>query len=181
MKETLSAISDKEKLDLLTFTVGNQEYGIPVTRVVRIIEMVKIIKINGVSKFVQGIINYQGKAVPVMDMRLRLDFDHKDYGLHTPIVLVDLEENHLLGLIVDEVKQVINISADTISQTTAALPHELNRMLSEEANHLQGIANVDRKMIITLELATLLSKRDMKVLSASIEDFDNTVSEEEKE
>ncbi len=170
--------SDSQTIAMLVFTVGKQDYGLPVTQVVRIIEMVTIVEIHGVSEVIQGVINLQGQAVPVMDMRRRLGFASQSPGLHTPIILVDvpqkdaaglpIEGTHLLGLIVDEVSQVIDILSENIKQTTAQLPGELSQLMNRNAAYLDGIINVNRKMVIVLNLAALLSSADyMAVVGSS--------------
>jgi len=163
---TAKKLTDTNSLAMLLFTVGEQEYGLPVTRVVRIIEMVTIVQIHGVSEVIQGIINFHGRAVPVMDMRHRLGFPIEPYKHHTPIIMVDVPQtkqtnnDQLLGLIVDEVSQVVTVFRDNIKQTTAKLPEELTQLINQNAAYLEGIININRKMVIILNINSLLSIAD---------------------
>jgi purine-binding chemotaxis protein CheW len=157
-------------LALLIFNIETQAYSLPIAYVVRIIEMVTIIQIHNVSDFMQGLINFQGKAVPVMDMRKRLGFTHKPYNTHTPIILVDVSdvsqdesESMLLGLIVDNVEQVIYASPEQIKQATTKFLSKMH--VTHDISHLAGVINIDRRMIIMLNVTTLLHPEDYELIA----------------
>ena len=149
---------------LLTFDVEEQIYGLPVTEVVRIIEMVTITHLPDVPDTIQGIINLQGKAVPVMDLRQRFGLPHQAYGLHTPIILVNMEGNRMLGLIVDAVEDVLEVVAKNMEMADAIVPAEL----SAKAAPLAGVAKVNRQMVLILNAHGLLSQAEHRELSQAL-------------
>jgi purine-binding chemotaxis protein CheW len=149
---------------LLTFDVAEQTYGLPVTEVVRIIEMVTITHLPDVPDTVQGIINLQGRAVPVMDLRQRFGLPHLAYGLHTPIILVNMDNDRMLGLIVDAVEDVLEVVAKNMEMTDAIVPAEL----SAKAAPLAGVAKVNRRMILILNANGLLSQTEHRELSQAL-------------
>jgi|JFJP01.1.fsa_nt_gi purine-binding chemotaxis protein CheW len=160
-----TVLSQEATLPLLVFKVGEQAYGVFVNQVLRIIEMVTITQVNQVAQFIAGLINYQGQAVPLIDMSLRLGFTKKPYGLHTPIILVSLADSmsgqavatKMLGLIVDEVEQVIYISPDSIKHDTTKLLTEMQLLKSKsQTATIYGIAHVGHRMVILLDISTLL-------------------------
>lgn len=169
-----TTMADKNTLPLLVFLIDGQAYGIPVNQVLRIIEMVTITKIYNVAEFMEGLINFQGKAVPVVDMRQRLGFSKQAYGLHTPIILVDSSTSNnsptgparLLGLVVDEVEQVIYISTDDVEEVTDTLLSDITPMLRKNMAFLTGLVNVDRRIIIVLEATKVLRGEDYVELKA---------------
>ena len=163
--------NSSEQLALLTFTVAGQIYGLPVKQVVRIIEMVTIIQLPGVPDLIQGVINFSGKVVPVIDMRRRFELSPQAYGLHTPIVLVEIDAGHgILGLIVDTVKQVLEVSGTDLEITEAVVPTEFANQMTFGAAHLAGVAKVDREMILVLNVPHLLSPDDKASLSTTLAD-----------
>jgi purine-binding chemotaxis protein CheW len=151
---------------LLTFKLDKQIYALPVTNVVRIIEMVTIIDLPGAPKIIRGIINLRGKAVPVMDLRHRFGLPQQPFNLRTPIILADLVgDDRLLGLIVDTVEDVLNVTHEELELTETIVPVELKQQMAHEAPHLIGVAKVDRQIILILNIHALLSSTERVDLS----------------
>ena len=145
-------------LALLVFKVNDQLYGLPVTSVVRIIEMVTLTPLPGAPEVIEGMINLQGRVVPVMALRRRFNLPACAYGLHTPIILVDLiSQDHILGLIVDTVEDVLEVSVDDLELAETIVPPELITQMVSRAAYLAGIAKVDRRLILVLNVHTLLN------------------------
>jgi purine-binding chemotaxis protein CheW len=145
-------------LTLLVFKVNNQLYGLPVTSVVRIIEMVTITPLPGAPEVIEGIINFHGKAVPIIDLCRCFNLLPCSYGLHTPIILVDMiNQDHILGLIVDMVEDVLEVSVDDLELMEMAVPAELGAQMAAQAAYLVGMAKVDQRFILVLNVQSLLN------------------------
>jgi purine-binding chemotaxis protein CheW len=145
-------------LALLVFKVDDQLYGLPVISVVRIIEMVTITPLPGAPEVIEGIINLHGKAVPIMNLRRSFNLPPCSYGLHTPIILVDLiSHDYILGLIVDTVEDVLEVSVDDLELTETIVPTELVTQMAARAAYLAGVAKVDWRLILVLNVQALLS------------------------
>jgi purine-binding chemotaxis protein CheW len=156
-------------LALLTFKIAGQVYGLPVTDVVRIIEMVTITQLPDAPETIQGIINLQGKAVPVMDLRHRFGLPRQAYGLHTPIILADMtDEGHMLGLVVDTVEDVLNLPPEDFETTQAIIPTELAKQPAAQAAPLAGVAKINRQMMLILNVRALLSSTEQVELSQAL-------------
>jgi purine-binding chemotaxis protein CheW len=162
ISQAVSAVTKPTKssstLALLFFKVDEQLYGLPVNNVARIIEMVTITPLPGIPEIMEGIINLHGKVVPVMDLRRRFNLPACSYGLHTPIILVDLiGQDYILGLIVDTVEDVREVSVDDLELTERIAPAELATQITTRATYLAGVATVDRRFILVLNIHALLS------------------------
>jgi purine-binding chemotaxis protein CheW len=169
--QTATASTSTDTLALLTFTVGGQTYSLPVTSVVRIIEMVTITRLPGVPDTIQGIINLQGKAVPVVDLRLRLGLSWQAYGLHTPIILTEMNgDGQVLGLIVDTVEDVLNAPHKSLEMTKSVVPAELMGQMAIQAarGSVAGVAKVERQMILVLNVHALLTPTEQIQLSETL-------------
>jgi purine-binding chemotaxis protein CheW len=153
---TTEATSKTKTLMLLTFTVAQQAYALPVANVIRIIEMVTITHVPDAPDTIEGIINLQGKAVPVMDLRRRFGLPLLRYGLHTPIILTNMENNRMMGLIVDAVDDVLEIEAENMEMAEAIVPAEV----SADTTPLAGVAKMNRQMILVLNVLGLLSQTE---------------------
>ena len=156
-------------LTLLTFKVADQTYGLPVIDVMRIIEMVTITQLPDAPPYIQGIINLQGKAVPVMDLRQRFGLPPEPYGLHTPIILAEMAgEGRLMGLVVDAVENVVDIPTKDLEMAETVVPAKLVEQLVTQKGHLAGVAKINRQMILILNIWALLSPDEQRELSQAL-------------
>jgi purine-binding chemotaxis protein CheW len=166
-----AGISTANTVPLLAFRVGEQTYGLPVTAVVRIIEMVTITRLPEGIGPIRGVINMQGKAVPVMDLRHRFGLPAQAYGLHTPIVLVDISgDSRLLGLIVDAVEDVLHVPYDGLESTEIFTPPELAGPMATQASLLSGAATLNGRMILVFNVRALLTSLEQNQLSEALAD-----------
>lgn len=105
----------------LTFTVQQESFGIDVLKVREIIRHIAITAVPQMPEFIRGVINLRGKIIPVMDLRLRFGFPNVTNTEHTCIVVVQVKSSEgrlsSMGLIVDGVEEVINLSANEIEET----------------------------------------------------------------
>jgi purine-binding chemotaxis protein CheW len=104
----------------LTFALAGEEYGLPVLRVREIIKVMDITVVPQVPAYVRGVINLRGKVIPVIDMRLKFNFEAKEFNDRTAIIVVELELSGgrtLVGVLVDAVSEVLNITPDEIEPT----------------------------------------------------------------
>jgi purine-binding chemotaxis protein CheW len=154
-------------LSILTFHLAGQVYGLPVTEVVQIIEMVSLTHLLQAPLAIQGLINLRGKIVPVMDLRLRFELPFKPYRLHTPIILAHLK-GQILGLIVDMVEAVVEISAADLEPGDKVISSILSGPLPDQKSYLAGVANVKRRLIPILKTETLLSQAEQTRLLEQI-------------
>ncbi len=101
----------------LTFRLGKEEFGIHVLRVKEIMGVQDITQVPGTPAHLKGVINLRGKIIPVVDLRLKFAFPDVPYTETTCIVVVQVVqegEHALIGLIVDNVSEVLNLSGADI-------------------------------------------------------------------
>lgn len=140
-------------ITILTFCLAEQEYGLPVTAVKQIVEMVTIVHLPQSPLAIQGVINVRGEIAPVLDMRIQFGLDFMPYGLHTPIILIDFQ-NRLLGLVADSVQTVMTVSSQDITsyKTEADIPEA-----SISASCLSGIAQSGTHILPILNVHGILN------------------------
>jgi purine-binding chemotaxis protein CheW len=138
-----------QQYSILTFQVANQEYGLPVSHVIQIIEMVAITALPEMPPAVQGVINQRGRIVPVLDMRLRLGLSFRPYRLRTPMIVVEAN-NRPLALVVDQVAAVL-----TLEPADLELADSLY-LVGNEGLGGAGLAKVDGRLVPILSVTTLL-------------------------
>jgi purine-binding chemotaxis protein CheW len=156
-------------LAILTFMVAGQSYGLSVMEVVQIIEMVTITHLPRTPQAIQGIINVRGQIVPVLDLRLRFGLEAQPYRLHTPIILTDYQA-HTLGIIVDQMGEVLVMSPEKLKPAEAILPPDMvNPVIADNGlTYLAGVGQVVRRMIPILHLPAILSVTERTQLLAAL-------------
>ena len=136
----------------LTFTLGSEEYGLPVLKVREIIKMLDITHVPQVPAHVKGVINLRGKVIPVVDLRLKFGFPEHDYTERTCVIVVEValpSGRVMMGIVVDAVSEVLNIIADDIEPT----PDFGERV---ETDYMKGIAKIRGRVKILLDLDRVL-------------------------
>ena len=136
----------------LTFSLGQEEYGLSVLKVREIIKLMDITPVPQMPAYVKGVVNLRGKVIPVIDLRARFGLPALDYTDRTCIVVVETalsRERGLLGVIVDAVSDVLNITAAEIDQT----PDFGARVVTD---YLLGLAKVKQTVKILLDLDRVL-------------------------
>ncbi|MFN8057662.1 MAG: chemotaxis protein CheW [Vicinamibacterales bacterium] len=141
----------------LTFSLNNEEYGLPVLKVREIIKMLDITNVPQVPGHVKGVINLRGKVIPVIDLRVKFGFPPQDYTERTCVVVVEVSMaagKVMMGVIVDSVSEVINISADEIENT----PTFGDRV---DTSYMRGVAKVKGTVKVLLDLDRVVENTKM--------------------
>ncbi|MDR0325244.1 MAG: chemotaxis protein CheW [Oscillospiraceae bacterium] len=128
----------------LTFSVGDEEYGLEIDYVTEIIPMQLITEVPDVPSYIKGLINLRGKITPVMDVRLRFHKPPRDYDERTSIIVVTQDDNSI-GLIIDTIRDVLTIDDDQIGDPAGVKTGTPNRYISSIARTDHG-----NKLIINL-------------------------------
>ncbi len=142
-----------QKGKFLTFSLGNEEYGLPIVKVQEIIGMMKITSIPRTPIFVKGVINLRGKIIPIVDLRLKFDIKEKEYTERTCIIVVDIKQdqtNRQIGVAVDAVSEVVNIQEDAIEP-----PPKYDE--GEKEEFLTGIGKLEDKVVMLLNTDKVLN------------------------
>jgi purine-binding chemotaxis protein CheW len=142
--------NSSDQRGLMAFRLGNQTYALPIEPIVRIIEMVTITPIPKVSRMVEGVINVQGKAVLVINLRRQFGLPEVPLGLRTPIIIVQVGELKF-GLIVDEVIDVLNLAAERVVRVADIMPNGVG-----ETPILEGLVHVEGDTVLVLDIEHLL-------------------------
>ncbi len=148
---------DTLKDKFLTFRLKEEDYGIAIKYVTEIIGIQKITLVPEMPSHIKGVINLRGKIIPVIDMRIRFRFEPKDYEERTCIIVVDMG-GAAIGLVVDEVLEVLSIAEENI---------QLTRNFNRSANnqYIYGIGKIEENVKILLDVEKILSEDEIQTLS----------------
>jgi purine-binding chemotaxis protein CheW len=143
---------------LLAFRLGTQTYAFAVESVVQIISMVTITPLPQLDRTVEGVINVQGTAVPVVDMRRHLGLAEARYEPYTPILLIRSGEC-IVGLIVDEILDVLSLPLEAFIPPLKVLPHDLG-----QAPVVRELVKITGELALFLDPAHLFSPHQREAL-----------------
>lgn len=148
----------------LTFIVGSEIYGIEILKVQEIIGMMNVTKFPKAPYYVRGVINLRGNVIPVIELRKKFEMDITEDTEKTCIIVIQLEKLRE-GIIVDEVREVIDISEENIET-----PPQFG--IDEDMNFVKGVGKVDEKVIILLDIERLISgdREIFKTLSEGMDE-----------
>lgn len=152
-------IEDTQEGKYLTFSMGNEEYGIAIRNVTEIIGIQNITDLPDMPAYVKGVINLRGKVIPVIDVRLRFGLKERDYDERTCIIVVSISEM-AVGLIVDCVSEVIDIPAVDIEPSPKVRK-------GESSKFIDGLGKVNEEVKILLDIQNLLFDSDLEKIKQS--------------
>lgn len=149
--EESSSSEDTQKNKYLTFHLAGEDYGVEIAYVTEIIGIQKITEVPDKPAYVKGVINLRGQVIPVMDVRLRFNLSARQYDERTCIIVVRVDTVSI-GLVVDEVNEVVDIPETQVEKLTPA-KHGGNRFI-------EGMGKLESGVKILLDLRQLLYDTD---------------------
>jgi purine-binding chemotaxis protein CheW len=148
---------DTQKDKYLTFQLAREHYGIEIYYVTEIIGIQTITELPEMPDFIRGVINLRGRVIPVMDVRARFKLPDRDYDERTCIIVVEIKDTSV-GLVVDEVREVMDIPEESVEPPPKATG-------KENSNFLKGVGKVENDVKIILNVSQLLFDKELEELS----------------
>jgi purine-binding chemotaxis protein CheW len=153
----MSAIEEQTKapselLQLVSFVLGNEEFGVDIICVQEINRMLQITKVPNSPDYVEGVVNLRGRVIPVLDLRQKLGMQKKEHDNNTRIIVVEVN-NKTVGFIVDGVKEVLRVP---VSITEA--PPEIVTGINSE--YIKSVGKLEDRLLILIDLEKILSSNE---------------------
>ncbi|WP_297209079.1 chemotaxis protein CheW [Thermodesulfovibrio sp.] len=139
-------------LQLVTFTLGGEEYAVDILKVQEINRMKEITRVPNAPYYVEGVINLRGKVIPVVSLRKFFGLPEEEDRLKQKIMIMDIQ-GVTMGLIVDTVSEVLRISSSIVEP-----PPAMTSSVSSE--FISGIAKLEDRLIILLDMDRLIGKEE---------------------
>jgi len=159
----------------LSFKLGDEEFAAHVGKVLNILEMTKITEVPKAPVYMKGVINLRGTVLPVIDTRIKFGMSPTEYTTNTCIIVLDIDvdgENIQVGALVDAVQAVLEIEKGQIMP-----PPSIGSKYKSE--FIEGVANIDEKFIMILDMDAVFSTEDVTDLLTKTEETENTTEIEE--
>ncbi|OUR90649.1 chemotaxis protein CheW [Gammaproteobacteria bacterium 42_54_T18] len=153
-----STFAEDENLEqYLTFIMNDEEYGVDILSVQEIRGWEPVTPVPNSPAHVKGVVNLRGIIVPIVDLRAKFNLENVEYGPLTVVIVLRVQfdgNDRVMGVVVDAVSDVYGLSLEDM-QTAPDLGDHV------DTNYIRGLAAVDEKMIVVLDIDALLES-DMR-------------------
>ncbi len=146
----------------LTFKLAEEEYGLEILKVQEIIRMQTVTRVPRTPEYVRGVLNLRGKVIPVIDLRSKFGMETQEDTDKTCIIVVQVAEGDqriVMGVIIDEVREVLDIGADCIEDTPsfgASINTEFIIGIGKVGDNVKMLLDID-KVLTASEIAAIAS------------------------
>ena len=144
-------VEQLEGKQYIVVKIGNEQYGIDIKYVDNIVRMQHITRVPKVADYLKGVINLRGEVIPIMSLRLKMDLPEDEITKATRIIILKLEQHGTIGIIVDEVKEVVALESEQIEKVAYD---------SKEPNYIFGIGKNDDGLISLLDLNVVAQEKE---------------------
>lgn len=149
--------SDVEGQKYLAFQLGAEEYGIDILKVQEIRGYERVTHIPNLPAYIKGVIDLRGAIVPIVDLRLRFNLASAEYDHQTVVIVLNIGRR-VIGLVVDRVSDVLELSSSQISPAP-----KLGGAL--KSDNLTGLGTVDGRMLILIDIEKLMAGDELGMLA----------------
>ncbi|MGE5508135.1 MAG: chemotaxis protein CheW [Chitinophagales bacterium] len=137
----------EQEVQLVVFSLGEEEYGVPVGQVQEIIRMAAITQMPKAPSFVEGVINLRGRVIPVVDLKRLFDLGQSAHDDKSRIIVVEVGDK-TVGITVDDVSEVLRLPVGTIDPPPA--------VAGADQGFLTGVGKLDQRLLMLLDLEKLM-------------------------
>lgn len=148
-----------ELIQVVSFHLGSEEYGVDISQVQEIIRMVEITHVPRAPHFMEGVINLRGQLIPIIDLRTRFAMPRAEQTKSTRIVVTEIGSKRV-GIVVDSVSEVLNIPMEQIEEAP-------DMIAGVGTEYIQGVGKVGERLVILLDLTMVITgeeKADLESL-----------------
>lgn len=150
--ENLNRPIEYDTTQYIVTSLGDEQYGIDIKYISNIVRMQKITRVPKVADYIKGVINLRGEVIPIISLRLTMDLEEDQITKKTRIIILKIEQHESIGVLVDEVKEVVTLDEEHIERVSYDK--------DDKAKFLLGVGKVDDKLISLLDITQVLSENE---------------------
>jgi purine-binding chemotaxis protein CheW len=149
--------ANNNELEVLSFRLGKEEYGISILKVQEIRGYDAVTRIANAPAFLKGVINLRGQIVPIVDMRIRFALGQAEYDAFTVVIILNIGRQ-VIGMVVDSVSDVVTLAPEQVRPAPSIGG-------GIDADHLLGLGTVGERMLILLDIERLMASPEMGLVT----------------
>ncbi|WP_201750417.1 chemotaxis protein CheW [Senegalia massiliensis] len=142
----------------VVFKLDGEEYGINIINVKEIGIYKEPVKIPNSPEFIEGIINYRGEVIPIVNLKKRFNLNDLIISNNTRVIIININDKQV-GFVVDEASQTIRIDEEHIENT----PEMVTRIDSE---YITGVGKVEDRLILIIDLEKVLTDSEKQKIES---------------
>ncbi|MEC5396843.1 chemotaxis protein CheW [Uliginosibacterium sp. H1] len=146
--------------DYLTFSLGDEEYAIDILKVQEIRGYDAVTRIANAPEFIKGVINLRGTIVPIVDLRIKFGVGKVEYTPFTVVIILNVG-TRVVGMVVDGVSDVLTLPDGEVRPVP-----EFSSSVGAE--YIAGLASLESRMLIVLDIARMMSSAEMCLIDQSV-------------
>lgn len=150
---TITTTNDSKQY--IVVKIGSEQYGIDISFVDNIVRLQKITRVPKAQKYFKGIINLRGEVVPVMSLRLKMCLDNDEFSDKSRIIILRVDQRGLLGIMVDEVKEVVTLNTTQVDKYN---PDSKD----EQSTFIKGVGKHDDQLISLLDIFFIVDDHEVE-------------------
>lgn len=148
--ESLNRPVEHDTVQYIVTKLGDEQYGIDIKYISNILRMQKITRVPKVYSYIKGVINVRGEVIPTISLRLKMGLPEGEITKKSRIIILKLEQHESIGVLVDEVKEVVTLDEEHIEKVSYDK--------DEKAKILSGVGKYDGKLISLLDIMSVLAE-----------------------
>ncbi|HYZ16047.1 MAG TPA: chemotaxis protein CheW [Candidatus Acidoferrum sp.] len=148
-----------ETIQVVSFKLGSEEYGVDIAQVQEINRMVAITHVPRAPQFMEGVINLRGQLIPIIDLRARFGMPRTEHTKNTRIVVTEIGAKRV-GMVVDSVSEVLRLPTDHIEDAPEMIT-------GVDTEYIRGVGKIEDRLIILLDLARIISGAEKRELEST--------------
>ncbi len=129
---------------------GEEQYGIDIKYIDNIVRMQQIRRVPEVPSYIKGVINLRGEVIPVMSARIKMNLEEDVETKATRIIILKLDQHDCIGILVDEVKEVVNLEEGQIDKVSYEAKED-------KSDFIYGIGKYEGGLISLLDVNLVIS------------------------
>jgi purine-binding chemotaxis protein CheW len=149
-----------EVKQLISFTVGNEEYGLELLRVKEVIRMRQVTWLPKAPSCVKGIINLRGQVIPIVDLSERFGLPRHESTAMTRVIVVEVE-GRPVGMVVDSASQVLRVPVEQFDDPPPV-------MGAASRDFITSVGKIGDRLVIMIDVERILSTEEMRQLEGSL-------------
>ena len=142
--------------EYLSFTLGEEEYGVEILKVQEIRSYEQVTKIANAPEFIKGVVNLRGIIVPIVDMRIKFNLGEVDYTEFTVVIILNVA-GRVVGMVVDGVSDVVSLGPEQIRPAP-------DFSSSFDTEYITGLGTLDERMLILVDIEKLMGGSDIALM-----------------
>lgn len=159
MTSVASKPGEEAGREYLAFSLGGEEYAVNILQVQEIRAYERVTRIANMPAFIKGVMNLRGAVVPVVDLRVRFNVGKAEYDASTIVIVINIGPR-TIGMVVDGVSDVVGLKASQLRPAP-----QIAGVLTAE--FLEGVAILDQRMLIIVDINGLMSSKEMGLLESA--------------